>query len=125
MWEFFIGVSAACFFAVYLLKKGSHPPLGQREAVYAPRDEVVQYRTRKKSGDFAAAPDYSFNPAAPAAEEAPVPARTIDRDAFVEYTTKIAEESPPKELNSTPSDAENEDDEEKKSKFSALRFFDS
>lgn len=147
MWEFFLGVSLACFFAVYWLKRGARPKPRQHEVVYAPSDEVLQYKTRKKSNDYGTAASYSSEESkspvsgaapsyrAPRAPE-PKPFTYPEKDEFVEYAASVVTEEPvvnsPQTANiaaeqpkNMSEDAENEEDDEKKSKFSALRFFNS
>lgn len=152
MWEFFLGVSLACFFAAYWITRGSKPKPRQREAIYAPRDEVLHYKTRKKEPDYATAAPYTFDetkpaaraatpsynipptygaPAAPAAK----PFEPAVKDEFVEYTASVVTDentvpAPNNALFEENPQKDSEDDEidesgEKKQKFSALRFFNS
>ncbi len=121
-----MGVSAACFFAAHLLKKKERPCPRVREAVYAPPGEVLQYKTHKSAVDFAPAAEYSFNSARAAVQEAAIPAYPPNKDNFVEYAkevSKAASVGGPTQIEAT--DAENKEEDEKRSKFGALRFFDS
>jgi hypothetical protein len=144
MWEFFSGISLACFFAVYWLKRSARPKPRQHEVVYAPKDEILQYKTRKKEAEYVDVTP--FSPEAPkqqtrstySAYKAPAPPeyRRPEKDEFVEYAASVVTDesasaqpnnadtspAPQKEV---PLAAENEDDEEKKQKFSTLRFFNS
>lgn len=108
MWEFFLGVSLACFFAVYWMKRGSNPKPRQREAVYAPRDEVLHYKTRKKAAEYVEAAPYPFEETKSAARSAattptysPPPAYSApaaksfeqaQKDEFVEYAASVVTE---------------------------------
>jgi|GEM_PF-1980745 len=161
MWEFFLGISLTCFFAVFWLKRGSggeqqHKPR-QREVIYAPPDEVLQYKTRKKAEEYETATSYSPEVSTPpvrdlrniippsfrtAAAKPITPVTPHEKDEFVEYTASVVTDDPapanapvnnaifetelPKAAPDAAEEPKNEEDEEdKKSKFSALRFFNS
>lgn len=116
MWEFFVGVSAACFFAVFFLKRGERKIVRPREAIYAPAEDVIRYTTHKKANDYAPAAPCSFNEA-----KADIPAIEIP-----ETEIRAAEEGVlPSFENPAPAAEEKEGDDDKKAKFGALRFFDS
>ncbi len=151
MWEFFVGVSIACFFAVYVIRKKDTPAPRRREVVYAPADEIIRYKTRKKADDVSQESRYSFDSApAPFREEPQI--RTAEVEVRDEYTANagvgtfnsapiqnkpIATESAGIQGSRSSDDEErkrgemlnprlsDDEDEEKKQKFSALRFFDS
>ncbi len=113
MWEFFIGVSAACFFVVLFLNKGGKKNVRPREAIYAPAEDIIRYTVHKKGENVPAAPaSYSFNDSKIDAPAIEIPAEEVvpTINTATDYGSN---------------DTEKEDDEEKKAKFSALRFFDS
>ena len=146
MWEFFLGMSAASFFAVYWLKRGAQSKPRQCEVVYAPPDEVLQYKTRKKPiNPITAAPYDSeefkpliINPKpsyrAPRVSEFKTRADP-EKDEFVEYAASIITEKPviitsqpaniaselPKNMPESTEDTP--DNNEKKSKYNSFRFF--
>ncbi|MBU4246481.1 MAG: hypothetical protein KKE71_05540 [Nanoarchaeota archaeon] len=139
-----MGVSLACFFAVYWMKHGKKPKTRQREAIYAPRDEVLQYKTRKTEAEYVTAAPNSFEETKPVARNvAPTysapgarPFEPAEKDDFVEYAasvmteeiTNVAPNNAELEENKPKDDSEDEEFDEngdKKQKFSALRFFNS
>ncbi len=144
MWELFLGVSLACFFAVYWLEQNNKPNPRQGEVGYAPSNEVLQYKTRKKAEDYSTSTQYAseeikspIRAVAPTYRmPEPPPFKPAENDEFVEYTASVVTE---KDTSQTPNkmnfeanqpknmedDSENNENDEKKSKFSALRFFNS
>jgi len=114
MWEFFLGISLTCFFAVFWLKRGSegerHKPR-QREVIYAPPDEVMQYKTQKKAEEYDTVISYSPEVSKPkptardlrdiippsfrtAAAKPITPITPPEKDEFVEYTASVVEDEP-------------------------------
>ena len=121
-----MGVSIACFFTVYFLKRNKAPKRRAHEAVYAPADEVLKYSSHRASEEYSPSHARSFNVSGAEVHENTPTTPPSNKDDFVEYSANVVSRDSGKEnAKIAPDDDENSEDDEKKSKLSALRFFNS